>query len=218
MTTNRNDIFSLKFIDEQCALPLLQQEGLSFAQYELVRQVIQQTGDWEYQSLLCCEAKTLEMGGAALATRIPVIVDVLMVQAGILTLLEKTFVNPVYCAESLYSRRHKDKSPTAVSMEMLAQRYPEAIFILGQDQESLLTLLDLIEVNGVQPALVIATIPDILDDNLVKNRLQSSLVPQISLVGTKGNAVVAVTIFNTLVDLAWQIYEQNDNNLIALSI
>ena len=103
-------------------------------------------------------------------------------------------------------------------MEMLAQRYPEAIFILGQDQESLLTLLDLIEVNGVQPALVIATIPDILDDNLVKNRLQSSLVPQISLVGTKGNAVVAVTIFNTLVDLAWQIYEQNDNNLIALSI
>lgn len=38
MTTNRNDLLSLKFIDEQCALPLLQQEGLSFAKYELVRE------------------------------------------------------------------------------------------------------------------------------------------------------------------------------------
>ncbi|MFZ4678441.1 MAG: precorrin-8X methylmutase, partial [Nodosilinea sp.] len=85
-------------------------------------------------------------------------------------------------------------------------RYPEGIFVIGASEAALATLVDLIEAEQVRPALVVATPAGFIDTAIIKDRLQDTMVPHVSIGGRKGSAVVAAAIVNGLVDLAWQAY------------
>jgi len=128
------------------------------------------------------------------------------VQVGIAPPIQETFVNPVYCSMDALTRPQKGKSKTAWGIETLAQRYPEGIFIVGESQTALESLVELVEANQVRPALIIATPAGFLDVDVLKGRLQDTMVPNIRVDGQKGNPVLAVAIMNGLIDLAWQAY------------
>ena len=181
---------------------------LAPAEYEIVRRVIYATADFEYKSLIRFSEKALQAGAAALAARTTIIVDVLMMQVGILTNLQKTFANPVYCSMETSTRPQKEKTQAAWGMETLAKRYSEAIFVIGQSQTALAGLVELIEQGAVKPALIIGTPSGFIGADEVKARLKETSVPYISVDGRKGSSVVAVAIVNGLIDLAWQIYGQ----------
>jgi precorrin-8X/cobalt-precorrin-8 methylmutase len=176
------------------------------SEYELVRRVIYATADFDFASLIRFSEHALTSGAAALAARTTIVVDAPMVQVGIAPPIQETFVNPVYCSMDALTRPQKGKSKTAWGIETLAQRYPEGIFIVGESQTALEALVDLIETNQVRPALVIATPAGFLDVDVLKNRLQDSMIPHIRIEGKKGSAVLAVAIMNGLIDLAWQAY------------
>lgn len=213
MNENLTDVENLALIDQQCALnPVVDKNHLSLAQYDLIRRVIQQTGDWEYQFLLRFGKHSLSVGAEVLAAKNPVVVDVSIIQTGITPYLEKTFVNPVYCAQSLVFRRQKHKSYLATSLDNLAQTYPDAVFVIGQDSECLNTILELTKARIIFPPLIIATAPSFRDEEVVKKHLDN-LVDLIWIDGNKGNSIVAIAIFNALLALAWQVYEQNEYNL-----
>lgn len=181
------------------------------AEYEIVRRVIYATADFEYKSLIRFSERALQAGAAALAARTTIVVDVPMVQTGIAYEIQNTFANPVYCSTDTSTRPQTEKTRAAWGIETLAKRYPEGIFIVGQAQTALTTLVDLIEAEEIHPALLIATPVGFVDIDDAKRRLQDSLVPNITIDSSKGNTVVAAAIADGLIDLAWQAYGQNRN-------
>ncbi|WP_338038289.1 precorrin-8X methylmutase [Neosynechococcus sphagnicola] len=147
-----SDAQSLAIIDQEIG-----DHTFSPAEYEIVRCVVYATADFEYKSLIRFSEQALQSGAAALAARTTIIVDVPMVHAGILPLLEQTFVNPVYCATEIATRPQRGKTQASWGLETLARHYPEAIFVIGQAQTALFSLLNMIEAEEVKPTLVIAT-------------------------------------------------------------
>jgi precorrin-8X/cobalt-precorrin-8 methylmutase len=201
-----SDAQSLAIIDSEIG-----DHVLSPAEYEIVRRVIYATADFEYKSLIRFSERALQAGAAALAARTTIVVDVPIMQTGIAHNIQNTFANPVYCATEALTRTQTDKTIAAWGIETLAKRYPEGIFIVGQAQTALITLVDLIEAEEINPALIIATPTIFLDEEDYKRRLQDSLVPNITIDCRKGNAVVAAAIAVGLIDLAWQAYGKNGN-------
>ncbi|GAA6622249.1 precorrin-8X methylmutase [Scytonema sp. NUACC26] len=195
------DAQSLAIIDNEMG-----EHIFSPAEYEIVRRVVYATADFEYKSLIRFSERALQAAAAALAARTTIVVDVQMVQVGILQDIQNTFANPVYCSTDSYTHPQKEKTHVALGMETLAKRYPEGIFVVGQSQTALITLVDLIEAEEIRPALIIATPAGFLDVDAAKERLRESLVPNITIDSRKGNAVIAVAIVDGLVDLAWQAY------------
>jgi precorrin-8X/cobalt-precorrin-8 methylmutase len=197
------DIQNLQIIDSEIA-----NDRYSPAEYEILRRTIYATADFDYQSSLCFSPTALSAGATALAARTTIVVDVPIVRAGILPQLERTFVNPVYCGEETPTRPQQGKTQAAWGIETLAKRYREAIFIIGQDLTALPSLLESIESEKIQPALLIATASSWNETETIQQKLQNLAIPNIRIEGRKGNPLVAVAILNALVDLAWQAYGQ----------
>lgn len=184
-------------------------EHITPAQYEIIRQVIYATGDLEYQSLLKFSGNVLEQGAAALRATKPIIVDVPEIQVCIVPLLVKTFGNSVSCCTTTKTEVSVFSTATKASsgLEVLAEKYPQGIFIVGQDQTTMSTMLDLLEDKAIEPSLAIATPPTFLETK-AKQRLQESSIPYICVDSKKGSATVANAIFNALVKLTWRAYPQ----------
>ncbi|BAU43401.1 MULTISPECIES: precorrin-8X methylmutase [Cyanophyceae] len=195
------DAQSLRIIDREIG-----NHAFSPAEYEIVRRVIYATADFEYRDLLRFSEQALQAGAAALAARSTIIVDVPMVQVGIVPIIQATFANPVYCSMDALTRPQREKTRVAWGIETLARRYPEGIFVVGQAQTALSGLVDLIEKEEIKPALVIGTPAGFIGMESAVERLKDSLVPHIRIEGRKGNAVVAAAIVSGLVDLSWQAY------------
>jgi precorrin-8X/cobalt-precorrin-8 methylmutase len=195
------DAQSLRIIDREIG-----DHTFSPSEYEIVRRVIYATADFEYKSLVRFSDQALQAGAAALAARSTIVVDVPMVQVGITQRIQDTFANPVYCSLDALTRPQRRKTRAAWGIETLARRYPEGIFIVGEAQTALETLVDLIEAGDIRPALLIATPAGFINVEQAKQRLQDHLIPHIRIDGRKGSAVVAAAIVNGLVDLAWQAY------------
>ena len=201
------DAQSLAIIDSEIG-----DHVFSPAEYEIVRQIIYATADFEYKSLIRFSERALQAGAAALAARTTIVVDVPMVQVGIAQNIQNTFANPVYCSLEALTRPQKEKSRAAWGIETLAKRYPEGIFVVGQAQTALTALVELIASEEIQPALIIATPVGFVNADKAKEDLQDSQVPHIIIDSRKGNAVVASAIVDGLVDLAWQAYGQERGN------
>ena len=169
--------------------------------------------DFEYQHLIRFSERALQAGAAALAARTTIVVDAPMVQVGIAPHIQDTFANPVYCSMEAITRPQKEKTKAAWGIETLARRYPEGIFVVGQAQTALTTLVELIEAEEIRPALVIGTPAGFVEVDVAKSRLEDSLTPHIRIEGRKGSAVVAAAIINGLVDLAWQAYGQDTTGI-----
>ena len=204
-----SDAQSLAIIDREIG-----EHIFSPAEYEIVRRVIYSTADFEYKSLIRFSNQALQAGAAALAARTTIVVDVPMVQVGIAPYIQNTFANPVYCSMEAIVRPQKEKTRASWGIETLAQRYMEGIFVVGQAQTALTTLVELIEAEVIRPALVIGTPSGFVGVDAAKARLNDSMIPNIRVDGRKGSAVVAVAIVNGLVDLAWQAYGQENQRMV----
>lgn len=201
----------LKLTDAQCLAQIDHELGdisISPAEYEIVRRVIYATGDFDYASLLRFSGRALSGGAGALASRRPIIVDVPLIQVGIVPFLQNTFANPVYCATEVFLRSQTPKADPQQGIKKLAERFPEAVFIVGKSLGALLALEELISAHEIKPALIIATTVDWLERDQRHQILVDSKLPQITVKGRKGGAEVAIAIIDGLVDLSWQAYRQ----------
>ena len=91
-------------------------------------------------------------------------------------------------------------------METLAKRYPEGIFVVGQAATALTTLLDLIKAEKIRPVLIIATPPQFINMDSIKQGLKEFSIPNITIKSRKGGATVAAAILDGLIDLSWEAY------------
>jgi precorrin-8X/cobalt-precorrin-8 methylmutase len=201
------DLQNLALIDRE-----LGDTAFAPAEYEILRRVIYETVDCDYQSLIRFSEGVLQASAIALANQAPIIVDVPMVMAGIAPTLYPTFANPVYCSLDVIPASPSNDPPIVVGIQTLARNHPQGIFVIGQSHPALTALVELIEEEEIQPALVIGTPAGFLGADVAKARLRDSLIPHITINGRKGNAIVAVTIFNALVDLAWLVYQEHEQS------
>lgn len=197
------DAESLTIIDQEVG-----KHDLSPAEYEVVRRAIYATADFEYLDLIQFSNEALQAGAAALAARTTIVVDEPMVKVGVALAIQNTFSNPIYCSTEAVTRPQREKTRSAWGMETLARRYPEALFVIGQSQTALSSLVRLIREQEVAPALVIATPPGFVDVIEAKRELADSLVPHIRTDGRKGGPTVAAAVLDSMLDLAWQAYDK----------
>ena len=205
MDTNFIEASSLASIDRQIEA---ERQDISPAQYEIIRHVIYNTADFEYYSIIRFAENALQEGFNALKSRMSIIVDVPEIQVGIVPQLQKTFYNPVYCCATT-GKKVADFQTTraAFGLENLATSHPESIFIIGQDQVTLNTLVKLIKQKTIRPSLVISTVPLIINQD-AQQYLKYSSIPAIYVDSPKGSAIVSSSIMNALINLAWRAHDQ----------
>lgn len=200
MNINFTEANSLASIDNQ--LQTLRSH-FSPAQYEIIRQVVYHTGDFEYSSLLRFSPGVLSCGLNALTVCLPIVVDVPEIQVSIVPRLQQTFCNPVYCCATTGKKEALNQTKASLGLEILSRQHREGIFVIGQDRTALVTWLDLIKQQKIEPSLAIATVPLALESDALEY-LQTTTIPSILIDSTKGGATVAAAIFNCLVKLAWR--------------
>lgn len=205
MNLDFTDASSLATIDRQIGEI---SENITPAQYEIIRQVVYCTADLEYQSLLKFSPGALAKGAAALTAVTPIIVDVPEIQVSIVPKLQRTFTNPVYCCATISGNVAKDRSKASQGLEILGRKYPKSMFVIGQDQTSLLTMIDLLKNKVIDPSLVVATPPMFIDLE-IKQKLKNFDIPSIFIDGQKGGANIAATVINSLVRLAWRAKQRS---------
>ncbi|NJO96334.1 MAG: precorrin-8X methylmutase [Pleurocapsa sp. CRU_1_2] len=205
MNLDFTDASSLATIDRQIGEI---EKNITPAQYEIIRQVIYCTADLEYQSLLKFSSGALAKGAAALTAVTPIIVDVPEIQVSIVPKLQKTFTNLVYCCATTSSNIAEDSSKASHGLEILGRKYPKSMFVIGQDQTSLLTMIDLLKNKVIDPSLIIATPPMFIDLE-TKQKLKNFDIPFIFIDGQKGGANIAATVINSLIRLAWRAKQRS---------
>lgn len=180
------------------------EHSLPLEEYAVVRRVIHSTADFEFKHLLQFSSGAIEGAIAALARGIPIITDVSMVKQGILTLVQKTFENPVVSALDLAALPLPGKTRTETGMLQCVSQYPQGIYVIGNAPTALLALVESLGMAGVQPSVVIGAPVGFVSVLESKAALAQTSVPQIRVEGRKGGSPVAAAILNALVVLAWE--------------
>jgi precorrin-8X/cobalt-precorrin-8 methylmutase len=180
------------------------EHNFSSAEYAIVRRVIHSTADFEFVQLIQFSEDAIASGIKALQRRTPIITDVGMVKQGIAGMVAKTFDNPLIVAVEQAPIALPGKTRTETGLLQCFEKFPDAIFVIGNAPTALLALCDQLPVTPVPPALVIGAPVGFISVLESKQALAQTQVPQIRVEGRKGGSPVAAAILNALMVLAWE--------------
>ena len=180
------------------------EHNFSPAEYAIVRRVIHSTADFEFKQLIRFSLRAIEAGIAALCRCVPIVTDVGMVKQGIAGLVAQTFGNPLISAVEQAPVALPGKTRTETGLIQCAQKFPEAIFVIGNAPTALLALCTELPAASVSPPLVIGAPVGFISVLESKAALAQTQVNQIRIEGRKGGSPVAAAILNALVVLAWE--------------
>ena len=177
---------------------------LSPQEYAIARRVIHATADFEYLKLLKFSPKAIESGIAAIKAGVPIVTDVTMVKQGIRNLVAKTFANQVVAAIEQAKTADLGKTRTETGLLRCWEKYPEAIYVIGNAPTALLALCQQLYNSPTVPGLVIGVPVGFVSVVESKKALAQLEVPQIVIEGRKGGSPAAASILNALLILASQ--------------
>ncbi|ACK73412.1 Precorrin-8X methylmutase CbiC/CobH [Gloeothece citriformis PCC 7424] len=185
---------------------------LSPQEYAIARRVIHTTADFEYLNLLYFSANAIESAIQSLPKSTPIITDVTMVRQGIITLVTKTFQNPIITAVDQSLTPQPGKTRTETGLLRCWEQYPQGIYLIGNAPTALLTLCERVSQSGIKPPLIIGVPVGFVSVVESKQVLAQLDVPQIRVEGRKGGSPVAAAILNALLILAWENEQSSRNN------
>ena len=195
------DVESLAAIDR-----VISDKRFSPAEYEIVRQVIYRTADFDYYSSLHFSQYALQEARAALSAHTSIVVDIPAIQSEIAPLLYETFLNPVYCCSNVTIKSRQKHTVYSLGLRALAKSHPGGIYIIAQEQTAFDTLIKLAQQNIIKPSLVIATMP-LFRYQKKRDWLINSAIPHICLNSRKGGVSIALSIVKSLLRLVY--YDRN---------
>ncbi len=140
----------------------------------------------------------------ALAAGAPILCDVEMVAAGILT-RGLSAAHPIHAAteqlEAAELALSSGQTRAAAGMELLARHHPGAIVVIGNAPTALFRLLELVEDGAAKPAVVLGFPVGFVGAAeskraLAKNKLG---LPFITLAGRRGGSAIAAAALNALI-------------------
>jgi len=124
------------------------------------------------------------------------------VKQGIVGMLSRNFGNLAIAAIEFAQEAPADKTRSEVGIVKCLEKFPEAIYAIGNAPTALLALCEQVSKTGISPALVIGTPVGFVSVTESKAALAKLSVPQIRIEGRKGGSPVAAAIVNALVVLA----------------
>lgn len=178
------------------------EHNLSPHEYAIARRVIHATADFEYLNLLHFSSNAIDSAIDALRDCTPIITDVTMVKQGIITLVSKTFQNPIITAVEQALSPLPGKTRTETGLLRCWEQYPRGIYIIGNAPTALLALCEQISHSSIKPELIIGVPVGFVSVLESKQALAELDVPQIRVEGRKGGSPVAAAILNALLVLA----------------
>ncbi|MEW6493132.1 MAG: cobalt-precorrin-8X methylmutase [Cyanobacteriota bacterium] len=179
------------------------EHNFSPAEYAIVRRVIHSTADFEFAQLIRFSEDAIACGIFALQNQYPIITDVGMVKQGVAGMVAKTFGNPLIAAVEQVSKVLPGKTRTETGLIQCFEKYPGAIFVIGNAPTALLALCAQLPTAPIEPALVIGVPVGFISVLESKAALAQTSVPKILVEGRKGGSPVAAAILNALMVLAW---------------
>lgn len=168
----------------------------------IVRKLIHTTGDLEFAQLTDILPGAVQAGVAALRRGVPIICDVEMVRVGITARYLQHYGNPVlsFISEPDVLERARSENLTRAETAVLyaAERYPDAIYAIGNAPTALLKLLELTAAGKMQPAFVAGLPVGFVKAEESKDLLRQTSIPHVTNRGPKGGSPCAATVINGL--------------------
>ncbi|AFZ47690.1 precorrin-8X methylmutase [Cyanobacterium stanieri PCC 7202] len=201
MTNLSNPIIEKSFaiIDE-----IVGQHSLTFSEYEIARRIIHTTADFDYLNLLYCSPRAIALTLEFLKKGTPIVTDVSMIKEGIKTMVGRTFQNQIIVAVKQAPMAEEGKTRTETGMLRCIQKYPEAIYIVGNAPTALLALCEQVKQQKTKPPVIIGVPVGFVAVLEAKEALRQLDIPQIQIQGNKGGSTVAAAILNALLVMAYR--------------
>ncbi len=168
----------------------------------MIRRAIHATADFDFLNLFYFSDQVIDLAVEAFLRQTPIIVDVGMVKQSIQGMVNKTSQNPVICAVEAAQKAAPNQTRTETGLLNCVQKYPTAIYAIGNAPTALLALCDCIKNGVAQPQLVIGAPVGFVSVIESKNMLAATNVPQIRVTGRKGGSAVTGSIINALLLLS----------------
>ena len=204
MTNTRTNSLNHPIVEQSFAI--IDQEvgehNLSPRQYAIARRIIHTTADFDYLNLLEFRHDPINSALVSLKKGIPIVTDVTMVRQGIRTMVGKTFNNPIVSAIDFAETALPGKTRTETGLIRCWQKYPEAIYVIGNAPTALIALAECIKRANIVPPLLIGAPVGFVAVEESKQVCQELSVPQIVVKGRKGGSPVAAAIVNALLVMA----------------
>lgn len=171
---------------------------LSNAEYNIVRRIIHTTADFDFLHLLRCSPNVIESSIELLKAKTPIVTDVSMVKEGIRNMVAKTHENEIIVAVKQAKEAKQGQTLTETGLIQCCEKYPTAIYVIGNAPTALIALCKQYEANKINPSLVIGAPVGFVSVKESKEYLGKLDIPQIQIVGNKGGSTVASAIVNAL--------------------
>jgi precorrin-8X/cobalt-precorrin-8 methylmutase len=168
----------------------------------IVKHIVHAGGDPQLASLVRFSPSAVSRGLSAIAKGSPVFTDVRMVAAGINRHRAEACGCPVSCALDETEGLNPGTTRAAAAMVNLGKRLDGAVVAIGNAPTALLALLDLIDNDGVRPALIVGMPVGFVQAKEAKNELMKRKIPYITVTGTRGGSALAVATVNALLQIA----------------
>jgi precorrin-8X/cobalt-precorrin-8 methylmutase len=166
----------------------------------IVKHIVHAGGDPQLASLVRFSPSAVSRGLSAIARGSPVFTDVRMVAAGINRHLAGAC--PISCALDETEDFKQGTTRAAAAMVNLGKRLNGAVVAIGNAPTALLALLDMVDKDGVRPALIVGMPVGFVQAKEAKNELMKRKIPYITVTGTRGGSALAVATVNALLQIA----------------
>jgi precorrin-8X/cobalt-precorrin-8 methylmutase len=168
----------------------------------VVRRIVHASGDPQVAPLIRFSPSAISSGLSAIAKGSPIFTDVRMVAAGINRHLAEVCGCSLSCAMDERGGLESKTTRAAAAMRHLGTRLNGAVVAIGNAPTALLALLELIDNDGIKPALVVGMPVGFVQAKESKDELMKRDIPCITIAGTRGGSAMAVATVNTLLKMA----------------
>jgi precorrin-8X/cobalt-precorrin-8 methylmutase len=184
---------------------LLKDTVLTAQEEAVIFRVVHTTGDPNYAALVKMHPEAISIGIQTLAGGCSVFTDIKMVKSGINARKIETLGGEVKCAidvpEVIELAQTKGITRAMAAMLHFKEDLNGNIVAIGNAPTALYQLLQLVDSEGIKPALIVGTPVGFVGASESKELLMQSGIPYITVRGNKGGSTVAAAIVNALLKL-----------------
>ncbi|MFW6415499.1 MAG: precorrin-8X methylmutase [Thermodesulfobacteriota bacterium] len=193
---------SFRIIDQEVPEP----RPYSGDKWQVVRRMIHASADFDLLSLVQFQGDAIQSGVTALQNGCSIVTDTQMVKAGItstrmdkLGCQIKCFVND---QEVVQEAKQQNQTRSKLAVEKAIPYLKGGIFVVGNAPTALYSLLEIINRENLQPALVVAMPVGFVEAVESKDEILKSDLPCIAVKGRKGGSSLAAACINSLAEIA----------------
>ncbi|MEW7277590.1 precorrin-3B C(17)-methyltransferase [Aquimarina sp. 2201CG1-2-11] len=162
---------------------------------------IHTSGDFEYINYFQASEKAIAIWHTYLKNGGTIVTDVTMVQAGITKAFTTNYKNQVVCLlndpEALKMAEEEGLTRTQAGIKLAAQKYPKALFVIGNAPTALIEITDQIHAGTLSPTGVIGAPVGFINVIESKERLKTITdVPYALITEKRGGSNFAAAIVN----------------------